>query len=68
MRNSTEFYKTIIDKMPIHFSQKEFALEVIDKTPQILRGPIFALHQNKDITDSIWALLRPEHEKPFEKL
>ena len=68
MKNAKETYKLIVFNMKEGFTQKDFALQVqefVDSTST--RGFIFSLHQNKDITDGVWSLLRPEHEKPFEK-
>jgi RNA ligase len=64
-------YASVIAGLPEGFSQKEFAVAV-QVYPE-LRGMLFSRHRNeerteKNLSDSIWKMIRPEFEKPFWNL
>ncbi len=46
----------VLDKMPMSYTRKDFAAEAI-KSP--LKGYLFMLEDNKDISDAVWQSIKP---------
>lgn len=46
-------------------TRKEVALYVQKNVPVTYRGLVFALYDNKQISEAVWKLVKPKYSKPF---
>ena len=64
--NAWDSYIDLLEELPADFSKKEFAAANFGKhKDKTMAGFVFALHDNQNISDSVWKLIFPNHEKPF---
>lgn len=58
-------YKDTLESMPEGFSRADFAAAVKKSQHNPLARALFALYDKKDVSDFIWAAVRPEKHEPF---
>lgn len=57
------FYQDVI--LQNFETRKEVALYVQKNVPLTYQGLVFALYDNKQISEAVWKLVRPKYSKPF---
>ena len=60
-------HKKVKNSLSKNYTKKEFALKNIELNNKEYKGLVFSIENGLDISEQIWKLLYPDHEKAFFK-
>jgi len=58
-------HKKVKNSLSKNYTKKEFALKNIELNNKEYKGLVFSIENGLDISEQIWKLLYPDHEKAF---